>query len=132
LGPGPDNPINPFGLPQEDLTAQTEPLLPPSQAHTAPPSTPPSTGNISSAQLDKQEVDDIAAELRKNLASTPVEVPTPPADVVKKPVPAPAPARPTTTEGSVALNDKSEGVAEDTIFIDKDGNIKTQVVDEDS
>lgn len=83
-------------------------------------------GNVSSAQLDQEEIKDIAQELKKTLIpgqegsgmreqSGPLAV---------KPAPEPQPAN-TEHEGTLHLNKpKSQGPApDDTIFIDKDGQL---------
>lgn len=66
-------------------------------------------GNISSAQLDKQEAKDIAAELKKGLKAEP-PVQTPPAQDA-------APVAPTQQDQTPVANG-------DTIFIDADGQMR--------
>lgn len=90
----------------------------PSVAPTAPPV--PTTGNVSSGQLDKQEIQDIAEELKKNLA---------PAEKPNEPAPASMPPAPKPTEATVNLNGKD--TPEDTIFIDQDGNMKSTLPNPD-
>lgn len=88
----------------------------PAQAPVAAPanvSSTPEPGNVSSAQLDQQEITDIATELKKSLAPQAAE-PT-------------APATPTATEGVVHLSAHSEAApagADDTIAIDNEGMLR--------
>ncbi|MDB5184243.1 MAG: hypothetical protein JWN38_51 [Candidatus Saccharibacteria bacterium] len=85
------------------------------------PGTPPEKAqNISSAELEKNEIDKIADELRQQLRdSQPAAAPTPaaPAPAAPKPQPVPVVARP--------VEDKPEIADGDTILIDKDGNFYT-------
>ena len=83
-------------------------------------------GNISSAQLDKQEIDTIAQELKKGLKSpsvadlgvSPKEVP-----LAVQPAPAIKP-QPPHDEGVLHLNRAAPSPnPEDTIFIDKEGGL---------
>lgn len=90
----------------------------------------PITGNISSAQLDQEEIDDIAEELKRGLkaptaqpagALTPQEASLPVA-----PAPPAEPKKPklNQTEGVIHLSKtpaKPESSPDDTIFIDTDG-----------
>jgi len=89
-------------------------------------------GNVSSAQLDQEEIDDIAAELKKELkptqtseGSTNPPLPGTPPDIATASLPLqPAPAS-STTEGTVQFKKPKTTAetpaADDTIFIDKDG-----------
>jgi hypothetical protein len=77
-------------------------------------------GNVSSAQLDQQEIDGIASELKKGLRpAAGAVVPEPAAEpVVQAPVP---------SEGTLHLNRAPSGPStnpDDTIFIDNDGKIR--------
>lgn len=63
-------------------------------------------GNVSSAQLDQKEVNDIAAELKKGLDDTTLHVQN---EAPSKPPQTPTPAAPTDVQG------------DDTIYIDNDG-----------
>ncbi len=84
------------------------------------------TGNVSSAQLDRQEIDTIAGELKKGLTAIPpkpqLEVPAQGAALAVHAEPKPAPKP---DEGVLHLNNKStsNSAPEDTIFIDKDGGL---------
>jgi len=82
-------------------------------------------GNVSSAQLDQQEISDIAQELKKGLKPNAAEAASEPA-----PVP---PASP--TEGVLHLNPRGAGspaTPEDTIFIDSDGKLHAREAAADS
>ncbi|MFZ1249761.1 MAG: ATP-binding protein [Candidatus Saccharimonadales bacterium] len=81
--------------------------LDPSSAQYAP-------GNVSSAQLDQQEISGIANELKKELIKSPAATSEAPAPAEKKEDKKPAP---------IALQDKHDGHPEDTIYIDNDGVI---------
>ena len=101
--------------------AQSTPIKPPTPPveFTAPPPLAPQpsqapvvaeaemSGNVSSGQLDKKEIEGIAQELKKNLAPKPLAVPL----------------KPRAQEASIDLN--SGANPEDTIIIDQDGNIKS-------
>jgi hypothetical protein len=112
--------------------------------------TSPTSGNVSSAQLDQQEIDDIASELKKSLKVPSPEALEPtmpaamqPAKPVFKPMPlAPAPepspeSAQGPTEGVLKLNNRPRMTAasnmtstpEDTIFIDSDGQLHSQAAD---
>jgi hypothetical protein len=124
------------------------PQMPVGPAPAVPAFTPPpvpaaplqsESGNISSAQLDQAEVDDIAAELKKSLrgdgavASANPNPTAPPAIPVEKHAgplevkPAPEPVAPNPTEGTLHLNRKKPAASgpapDDTIFIDKEGKL---------
>lgn len=92
----------------------------PDQSQTAPElaSAPPSTaGNVSSAQLDKKEVQDIAAELKKGLKPTEGELPL----GTKNPT------------GSTVQSPGAATATNDTIYIDNDGQMHfTNPADTDS
>ena len=77
-------------------------------------------GNVSSAQLDQQEVKDIAAELRKGL-SAPVEAPGAPSTPPNTPPAAPPVLNAMTPNTSLA--------EDDTIYIDSDGVMHQKGVD---
>lgn len=90
-------------------------------------------GNISSAQLDQQEIDDIASELKKGLKPGGGLAPGAPAvspesaassQMSVKPVPTPDPEP--TKEGLAQFKPKAsaEAAPDDTIFIDKDGHLQ--------
>ncbi len=87
-----------------NVSEAQQPTYPPAPTPTTPPNNSPSqvyeTGNVSSAQLDQKEVDDIAAELKKGLT---------------EPIAEPKPASP--SEADMPLHDN----AGDEITIDKDG-----------
>lgn len=123
------------GVPTSAMPAQSTPLQP------APAPSLPSDmlaedgGNVSSAQLDQQEINDIAQELKKNLkasgaANTSVPIQTAPLSVQ------PAPETPTEPkEGVVHLNNppQQRGPApEDTIFIDNNGELHANTNADDS
>lgn len=79
---------------------QAEPVAPADEQEPA--------GNVSSDELDKQEISNIAAELKKDL----------------QPKSAPASPKPAPTEGTVRLNSAPKSAApapEDTIYIDNEG-----------
>jgi hypothetical protein len=93
-------------------------------------------GNVSSAQLDQEEIDDIAAELKKGLkpAQASGESIAPPPDLTVSAQTAPLPLQPAPAdeqplaaaqEGSLKFKKPAPATdmpaAEDTIFIDKDG-----------
>ena len=92
-------------------------------------------GNVSSDQLDKQEIKDIAAELKKDLRGTapapdvPEPAVEPPLIVSAQPAPIavkPAPAAPTEERPNpLHLKPKASGGPnpEDTIFIDNEGKL---------
>jgi hypothetical protein len=105
-----------------------------------------STGNISSAQLDQQEIDDIASELKKGLKQSPGPVPELPDASATKPVfrpmplaPAPEPEpmpEPASQEGVLKLNNRSPNnvqnitpTPDDTIFIDNEGQLRINAPD---
>lgn len=108
----------------------------------------PVSGNVSSAQLDQQEIDDIASELKKSLkvpASKSPEPPKPidpellaPAKPVYKPMPLAAAPEPTPesaadgTEGMLKINRPANNTPapDDTIFIDSEGRLHSQGPDE--
>jgi hypothetical protein len=96
-------------------TVPAQPALaatPPAGAPAASEATEAEGGNVSSAQLDQQEINDIAAELKKGL-------PKPAQPAVPESAPAP-------TEGTLHLNkppEKNPNTPEDAIFIDSEGNI---------
>ncbi len=88
---------------------------------------PANMGNVSSAQLDRQEVDTIAQELKKGLrpsepAPAALEVPAHEAALPVHDEPKPEPKR---DEGVLHLNNKSASgpAPEDTIFIDNEGSL---------
>jgi hypothetical protein len=109
----------------------------------------PLAGNVSSVQLDQQEIDDIADQLKKTLkpqhgvtsqpALSVAGMPLPPAAPVTtetKPVvgavpvaPAPVEPAPAPTEGTLHLGKRPAPApvqnADDTIFIDNDGHLRT-------
>jgi len=91
--------------------APAPPVSAPQGAGQPPVQAAPEAGNVSSAQLDQQEIDDIAAELKRELptsAATSAPAPTP-------------------SEGTVPLNKpakKRQDAPDDTIFIDNEGNIR--------
>ncbi len=100
------------GLPSGYTSPTTPPPLQPTPAPPPSTSTPsPVPQNISSNELDKQEVTGIADELKQTLESA-------------KPTPASTPP----TSGEISLRtDKSEtteAAAEDTIFIDQEGHLQ--------
>lgn len=72
------------------------------------------SGNVSSNELEKQEVANIAHSLNQNRAPATTLVPT-------KPLADTSP--PKSGQGEVSLNKASDDQQEDTIFIDRDGNI---------
>ncbi len=85
-------------------------------------------GNVSSAQLDQQEIKDIAEQLKKGM-QLPASAPNPQltttpetASIPVKPAPAPEP-EPTPTEGTLHLGNrpKPQSAPDDTIFIDNEG-----------
>jgi hypothetical protein len=100
-----------------------------SEQHVQPPTAPGltedvRTGNISSAQLDKQEIDGVAQEIKKELQhETPVVTLGSPGAIKA----APDAAGKTDTDGLLHINKPAkkadEPAPEDTIFIDKDGKL---------
>jgi hypothetical protein len=81
-----------------------------------------STKNISSEAVEKQEVDKIAEELKQYLKKSkqPSEKKAEPAEQII----APTPASGKKTDGEIPLNPpKHKTAAEDTIYIDQDGNL---------
>jgi hypothetical protein len=97
--PAPPAPVSPA------TQTPPQPIATQAQIPTTEPPESFEAGNVSSVQLDQQEVKDIAAELKRNLKT----------EVQKTDVPAPAPQA-TPAPGLVA---DQEG----EIFIDSDGNI---------
>ncbi len=90
-----------------------------------------SGGNVSSAQLDQEEIDHIADELRKGLkapAKTDLELEPQPAVLPVEPAPADAAAKPgPAKEGTVrfqAQPNTEKSAPDDTIFIDADGQLR--------
>jgi len=84
-------------------------------------------GNISSAQLDRQEIDTIAEELKKGLKPEPevpqLEVPASQGALAVHDEPRPVP-EPKKDEGVLHVNRPTSGPApDDTIFIDKEGGL---------
>ncbi len=122
LGAAPSPPTNqpsPFGPataalpPQPSGSPFNQPFQPPQGfAATRPAPTPmaPATApNISSNQLEKQEISTIAQELKQNLGTPPV-----------------GPAKPSANDaGEIKLNADSNAV-EDTIYIDNEGNLRSR------
>ena len=115
VNPGVNPPQNSVNMPAS--TASPAPMTNPfTQSQPAPVSQPPAqpsyaAGNISSAQLDQKEVDDIAGEIKKNLAGG-----SAPAAPVQKP----------SQEADIPLQTPHEG---DEISIDNDGTIHTTSMD---
>jgi hypothetical protein len=121
--------------PQMSAARSPMPLAPPAPAaqerpvqylNTSAPAAPPAAGqpslnvgagegNVSSAQLDKQEIDDIAKELKKDLKPGAQAAPS-------TETAAPADASP--TEGTVHFKPKADATADDTIFIDTEGHLQ--------
>lgn len=145
-------------LPQQPVASATPPMQTPAASATPPVFQPPSmqppvapsvtdttTGNISSAQLDQEEIDDIASELKKDLRpqneAVPPSVPTTSIPAAAEPVmpvvpesplpvvPAPPlPPAPTPTEGTLHLGRKPVAPVvspDDTIFIDNEGKLRS-------
>jgi len=87
-------------------------------------------GNVSSAQLDQREINDIAQELKKGLQPGGSAAFTTTPETAPLPVqPAPPVPKPNSTEGTVHLNKPASprGPApDDTIFIDNEGQLHAQ------
>jgi hypothetical protein len=87
-------------------------------------------GNVSSAQLDQQEIKDIAVELKKGLKTPELTVSPQAADLTVRPAPVtePQPKPAGQQEGTVQLKAKTPhevaAAADDTIFIDNDGQLR--------
>ncbi|MCA9326967.1 hypothetical protein KDA14_00375, partial [Candidatus Saccharibacteria bacterium] len=122
----PQQPVPPVDLAPPSAPAATAPppaAAPQTQSAPTPTeaveqgSSQPDVGNVSSAQLDKQEVEDIAAELKKGLKPTEGELPLDP-----KPA------------SNTAANQPQQSAASgDTIYIDNDGQMHfTNPTDADS
>jgi len=133
---------SPFSEPTA-VPAAPAPVMPAATAQPAP-AAEVSQGNVSSAQLDQQEIDDIASELKKTLRPaeqkpvpagteipvaadaaavvptpvTPVLQPTPVVEAPKQPEQAEAPK-----EGVLHLNRGPAPNPDDTIFIDNEGKL---------
>jgi hypothetical protein len=104
--PVPNNSVGSTGTPTEGLTRQA--------------GNETAIGNVSSAQLDKQEIDDIAQQLKKGLKSGENSGAQP---MVQQAAPA---ATQNATEGTVHLNRPpitATASPDDTIFIDNEGKI---------
>jgi hypothetical protein len=106
------------------------PLMPP--VGTTPSPEAPAAGNVSSAQLDQQEIDDIANQLKKTLKSQPDQAPIPTSTapvVTALPVePAPAADETGPIEGTLHLGKRPTAPTpaanpDDTIFIDNEGHL---------
>lgn len=84
-------------------------------------------GNVSSAQLDQEEIDDIAEEIKRDMkpAGAPkLEVDTQSAPLPVEPAPEPASAEPPkTTAVSKKPPKQSEPNPDDTIYIDNEGKL---------
>jgi hypothetical protein len=91
------------GAPAAPPVTASPPLAPAPSQQTA---TPPATKNISSGELEQNEVDKIAAELKQEL-----DKPAP------KPAETPKPAEPPKNSGHIELKPGKD----DTIFIDNEG-----------
>lgn len=102
VSPVPPRPV-PAQAPSQPMTMQPPAPGPiePVSINAPDPEAMQEPGNVSSSQLDKQEVRGIAEELKKSLEPAPAQKPT---------------------EASVNLNASS--TTEDTIFIDQDGNLR--------
>jgi len=116
----------------ESPASVTEPSVPPSSGDEPAPDTdvpPPNHQNISSDALDQSEVDRIAEELKHNLGQDPL----PPIFNDPPPVALPAEeAAPTEekTKKPVPLAD-ADSNPEDTIVIDREGNLKHKADEEE-
>lgn len=100
----------------------------PDVASFSPPSEPPlnqepqQAGNVSSVQLDQQEVKDIAAELKKDLAVPLAGHESVPTQTAPQ-EPAPAGVEPSASEMSQPEDVAAKLQGGDTIYIDNEGNI---------
>jgi len=118
---------SPAGLPPQpqDNLVVPPPIDRPFESNATPPPPPPTTNvNIASSQIDQQEVDKIAAELKQEL-NTPVPAPNPepvataapPVNVISHTEPKVAGPH-TNHDGTTNL----KAGEHDTIFIDRDGS----------
>jgi hypothetical protein len=99
-----------------DLTKNPNtPTMAPKPPESVVPAEPQAvSGNVSSNELEKQEVANIAHSLNQNHGPATTLAPT-------KPLADPTP--PKSGQGEVSLNKTSDEQQEDTIFIDREGNI---------
>lgn len=98
----------------------------PMTAPTPPPMVMNEEGNVSSAQLDKQEIDDIAAELKKGLKPAPEkqpEVPNGQVTIDKTPL---APQ-----DNAVKPLAPTSAPSDDTIYIDSNGQLHVRGAEAD-
>jgi hypothetical protein len=120
LPPAMPSPPEPPGMP---IMAPTPAALRPEE----PKSEPTQEGNVSSAQLDQEEIDDIAAELKKGLKPAGLE----PGEVSKE---AESKGSKANTEAVLHLKQPSAtkpSESEDTIYIDSDGKLQVRGVEAD-
>lgn len=109
-------------LPPEPIPARKVPEPPAaiSQSTAAPPPPhSPETGNISSTQLDQQEITDIAVELKKSLTTHQGELPLKPQKSAKPNPPKGVLHTPPPTE-------YAQSTQGDTIYIDNDGFLRAK------
>jgi hypothetical protein len=108
--------LQPIEQPRPATAAPNLPL-------SAPPTDEPTgteAGNVSSAQLDQQEISDIAAELKKGLGAKPVNEPA-----AAGPQPGSTPA-----EGTLHIKPQADTpkapvqAPDDTIYIDNEGMLR--------
>jgi len=128
-----------------------EPLAPRAPAAAAPAAPVEDGGNISSAQLDQEEIEEIAKELKKDLAPTPeASVKSPVAPIVAptlevdaktaplavepapEPDPEPEPAPKTGLFQAKKPREQGEPAPDDTIFIDPEGKLHLREEDAES
>lgn len=125
MSPAPAAPAAPVTPQPAPAILDTQPKSNPLPQHEADED----DGNVSSEQLDQQEIDSIANELKKSLkgsadepSSAPEVSDEPEPEEQTEPAPEPKPAAP--TEGALHLKKPSgEPAPEDTIFIDTEGKL---------
>lgn len=112
-------------LPPQPVTSGP-PAVPPAASSTPAASTPGTEGegNVSSAQLDKKEIDDIALELKKGLKPAEEKQPEGAAE--------PAYARQATTATVASTKAGPPAAPDDTIYIDNDGQFHVRGTDPDA
>ncbi|HSX04846.1 MAG TPA: ATP-binding protein [Candidatus Saccharimonadales bacterium] len=120
-GTAPNTPMPPTATPNAAAGAA---------APVSPQPNVPAAGNVSSAQLDQQEIDNIADQLKRGMHTGETPAALVPADIKPSIEQVPVePAPNTATEGTLHLNrpPKSQATApDDTIFIDNDGVFHAQ------
>jgi hypothetical protein len=118
----PPMPASPAPMPT--LAPQPSPWQPPAQADPVP-ALPTDTHNISSNEIDQQEIGKIADELKRDLGDAPI--------AVEQPAPLAEPAAEAAVEEPVQPTPMArvDDHANDTIMIDREGNLVQKTADED-